>query len=182
MNLFGKAKREVQQLRRALFTERLKKIELAAPENSNLGPAEWNISRWQSDLMGFANDGDFKNHYVVVEVQDLPTLEQKREISSEWVEPTRAQMFAAATGYWAAFLRSTESQSAQSSSHTERMFDTLDELHQLLNPLNIIWYPALQADSMLDGVGFFSPDWRCGAEPLPPTTVIPGAELQAPYR
>ncbi len=163
---FGKKKKEIDKLRFALFRERLKAIELSAPAGAGLGPDEWNISRGQADFLGLSRAGEYKDHYVVIEVNDLPSGGINREKSADWIDLPEEELLSRATGYWVDFLRIDDSQSWRPSSQSERTFGNLQALQEYLHPMNIDWYPAVQAANMLDGVGFYSPDWRSGAVPL----------------
>jgi len=157
---------EILRLRRALYIQRLKAIELSAPQGSDPGPADWNIGQGQADFLGFAHAGDFKNHYVVLEVEGLPTWDLTYERGSGWAELSAHQMLASITGYDLGFLRISDNQPFRPLADTEFSFRTLEQLQAFAAPLQIAWYPAVQALSLLDGVGFYSPDWRHGDEPL----------------
>ncbi|GAA1406840.1 hypothetical protein AUR04nite_04910 [Glutamicibacter uratoxydans] len=159
---------EILGLRRALYIQRLEAIELSAPPAADPGPAMWNIGRGQADFLGFAHAGDFKNHYVMLEVEGLPTWYLAYERSSSWVELSAHQMLASIIGYDLGFLRISDNQPFRPPADTEFSFKTLEKLQAFADPLQISWYPAAQALSLLDGVGFYSPDWRHGDEPLTP--------------
>lgn len=161
---------QIQKLLSTLYRERLKSIELLAPEGSHPGPEKWNISRGQADFLGVVHEGAFKNHYVVIEVEGLPAQEQDREKSAQWSNLSDEQMFRSAGSYWGTFLRISEVQPERTSSEAEFTFGELRALQAFLAPMGISWYPALQSLKLLEGEGFWSPDWRCGDVPIEPGT------------
>lgn len=161
---------QIQKLRSSLYCERLKAIELLAPEGSYPGPEKWNISKGQADFLGVTHEGAFKNHYVLIEVEGLATQEQNREKSSQWSNLSDEQMFHGVDSYWGTFLRISAAQPERTSSETEFTFEELRELQAFLAPMGVSWYPALQSLRLLEGESFWSPDWRCGDVPIEPGT------------
>lgn len=160
------SRRKVLAQSEVAYLHRLQEIEAWSS-----GPADWspsleNVGKGQAEFMGFAAQGQFADHYIVVDVEGIPTQSGRREYSLDWMDADRSQLLGEVTGYWVGFLRNSDNQEAKSSQETEFSFATISALHDFLNPMDISWYPAVQGFRMTEGIGFYSPDWRCGDEPL----------------
>ncbi|UYQ78381.1 hypothetical protein OF385_04300 [Glutamicibacter sp. JL.03c] len=147
------------------YLRRLQEIEASVPDPEEWGPSLINIGKGQAEFMGYATKSRFADHYIVVEADGLPTQSGRRERTLDWVEAEQTELLGQITGYWLAILRNSDSQKEMSSGESEHWFETMSALNDFLQPMEAAWYPALQGYQLIEGVGFYSPDWRCGAEP-----------------
>lgn len=147
------------------YLRRLQEIEAASRGPDDWGPSLTNIGKGQAEFMGYATKSRFADHYIVVDVEGLPTQSGRRERTLDWVDTEQAELLRQITGYWLVILRNSDSQEEMSSGESEHWFETMSALNVFLQPMETAWYPALQGYQLIDGVGFYSPDWRCGDEP-----------------
>lgn len=144
---------------------RLQEIEASSHGPEDWGPSLLNVGNGQAEFMGYATKSRFADHYIVVDVEGLPTQSGRRERTLNWVEVEQAELLRQITGYWLGILRASDGQEAMVPGESEYWFETMAALKDFLQPLGISWYPALQGYQMTEGVGFYSPDWRCGDQP-----------------
>lgn len=153
---FGKRKAAAGRLE--LYRERLKEIDASALGREKLGPDEWNVRRGQAEFLGRTSSGDFPDHFVVVEVQGIPTQDPAREQSDQWLAMSENEVMQRITGFWVAVLRTSEQQPFLSSEEDEFTFASLHALQGFLGPLHVSWLGASATFRLLDQSGW-SPDW-----------------------
>ncbi|ALG28393.1 hypothetical protein AOZ07_04850 [Glutamicibacter halophytocola] len=85
--------------------------------------------------MGYAAKSRFADHYIVLDVDGLPTQSGRRERTIDWVEAEQAELLRQINGYWLVFLRISDSQEEMSSGESEHWFETMSALNDFLQPM-----------------------------------------------
>ncbi|UUX59850.1 hypothetical protein [Glutamicibacter halophytocola] len=74
------------------YLRRLQEIEASALGPEDWGPSLINIGKGRAGFMGYATKSRFADHYIVVDVDGLPTQSGRRERTTDWVEAEQAEL------------------------------------------------------------------------------------------
>ncbi|RII42334.1 hypothetical protein DWB68_08050 [Galactobacter valiniphilus] len=129
--------------RELLYADHLRTVDQERPAGQSPGPNEAELGRGRAEFLG-----------------------RTRVKSLRWRELPPQEMLGLIESYWVCFLRTAESQVSLGSSHDEFSFDTADELHAFLGPLDVQWFGAVETAELLESHDL-SPDWTPSTPPTP---------------
>lgn len=152
--------------RELLYADHLRTVDQERPAGQSPGPNEAELGRGRAEFLGRTRGGRFPDHFVVIDVNGSPGQDLTRVKSLRWRDLPAEEMLGLIESYWVCFLRTAESQVSLGSSHDEFSFDTADELHAFLGPLDVQWFGAVETAELLESHDL-SPDWTPSTPPTP---------------